>query len=57
MTQVRCVQFLLQKQSEDETLNELRLSMEKVEKRMLQYGGGFVGTIIAVGAALVRLVM
>lgn len=30
--------FLLQKQAEDETLNELRLSMEKVEKRMLQYG-------------------
>uniref|UniRef100_K3WEB9 DUF1640 domain-containing protein n=1 Tax=Globisporangium ultimum (strain ATCC 200006 / CBS 805.95 / DAOM BR144) TaxID=431595 RepID=K3WEB9_GLOUD len=49
--------FLLQKQAEDETLNELRLSMEKVEKRMLQYAVGFAGTIMAVGAALMRLVM
>ncbi|POM63654.1 NADH dehydrogenase, partial [Phytophthora palmivora] len=40
--------FLLQKQAEDETLNELRLSMEKVEKRMLQYAVGFAGTIMAV---------
>ncbi|RLN97865.1 hypothetical protein BBJ28_00001523 [Nothophytophthora sp. Chile5] len=47
--------FLLQKQAEDETLNELRLSMEKVEKRMLQYAVGFAGTIMAVGAALMRL--
>ncbi|POM72810.1 Hypothetical protein PHPALM_10419, partial [Phytophthora palmivora] len=39
--------FLLQKQAEDETLNELRLSMEKVEKRMLQYAVGFAGTIMA----------
>ncbi|GMF29868.1 unnamed protein product [Phytophthora lilii] len=49
--------FLLQKQAEDETLNELRLSMEKVEKRMLQYAVGFAGTIMAVGAALLRLVL
>ncbi|KAG3091720.1 hypothetical protein PI124_g14889 [Phytophthora idaei] len=49
--------FLLQKQAEDETLNELRLSMEKVEKRMLQYAVGFAGTIMAVGAALMRLVL
>ncbi|CAI5717837.1 unnamed protein product [Peronospora effusa] len=49
--------FLLQKQAEDETLNELRLSMEKVEKRMLQYAVGFAGTIMAVGAALTRLVL
>ncbi|KAI9908156.1 hypothetical protein PsorP6_016217 [Peronosclerospora sorghi] len=49
--------FLLQKQDEDETLNELRLSMEKVEKRMLQYAVGFAGTIMAVGAALLRLVL
>lgn len=49
--------FLLQKQAEDETLNELRLSMEKVEKRMLQYAVGFAGTIMAVGTAVMRLVM
>ncbi|TMW63611.1 hypothetical protein Poli38472_002552 [Pythium oligandrum] len=49
--------FLLQKQAEDETLNDLRLSMEKVEKRMLQYAVGFAGTIMAVGAALMRLVL
>lgn len=49
--------FLLQKQAEDETLNELRLSMEKVEKRMLQYAVGFAGTIMAVGAAITRLVL
>ena len=48
---------MLQKQAEDETLNELRLSMEKVEKRMLQYAVGFAGTIMAVGAALTRLVL
>lgn len=49
--------FLLQKQAEDETLNDLRLSMEKVEKRMLQYAVGFAGTIMAVGTAVMRLVM
>ncbi|TYZ60982.1 hypothetical protein PybrP1_005337 [[Pythium] brassicae (nom. inval.)] len=36
---------------------KLRLSMEKVEKRMLQYAVGFAGTIMAVGAALTRLVL
>ena len=49
--------FLLQKQAEDKTLNELRLTMEKVETRMLQYSVGFAGTIMAVGAALMRLVL
>ncbi|CAI5724089.1 unnamed protein product [Hyaloperonospora brassicae] len=49
--------FLLQKQAEDKTLNELRLTMEKVETRMLQYAVGFAGTIMAVGAALLRLVL
>ncbi|DBA00992.1 TPA: hypothetical protein N0F65_006253 [Lagenidium giganteum] len=49
--------FLLQKQAEDATLNDLRLSMEKVEKRMLQYAVGFASTIMAVGAAITRLFM
>jgi SMC interacting uncharacterized protein involved in chromosome segregation len=49
--------FLLQKQAEDETLNDLRLSIERVEKRMLQYAVGFAGTIMAVGTALMRLVL
>ena len=35
---INMMKFLLSKQAEDETLKSLQLDIERVEKRVLQYG-------------------